>query len=252
MNHATDTAHRTRSPIVTLGGAFMTSEEMAVQEADLGLPERSLYFRGRSAALGDPPAHVVTALFGIFPDWLIELMIGKTTPAVSAADAIDAYTRACAAWGRRVFADVPSTAHAATLLCRIVDAADVSTLPLVSGWRIRTRPADAPARLAHALMLVRELRGGLHFAALRACGLGISEAVVADPDGGRGRLLRTGWRADDADALIIRAQARRDLVERRQRAEQLTNESFGQALEVLTDADRDQLVELLASLPGSD
>ncbi|MGH3980453.1 MAG: SCO6745 family protein [Pseudonocardiaceae bacterium] len=250
MERMTTVAHRTRGPIVTLGGAFMTAPEMTAQEVDLGLPERSLYFRGRSAVLGDPPAHVVTTLFGIFPDWLVELVIGKATPAVPAAAAVDAYARASAAWGRRVLADVPSAARAATLLYRIVDSADASALPLVAGWRAQARPHDAPARLAHALMLARELRGGLHFAALRAGGLGVTEAVVADPGGGRGRLLRTGWRVEDADALIARAHARSDLVDRWQRAEQLTDESFGLAIAVLTDTEADHLVAVLDELTG--
>lgn len=251
MSSMTSVAHRTRDPIVILGGKFMTAPEMAAQEVELGLPERSLYFRGRSAVLGDPPAHIVAALFGIFPDWLIELMIDKATPAVSAAGAVDAYTRAAALWGRRVFAGVEAAEHTAASLYRIADTADASALPLFAGWRVRTRPSDAPARLAHALMLARELRGGLHFAALRACGLGISEAVTADPAGGRERLLRTGWPPADADALIARAQARPDLVDCWNRAEQLTERTFGHALAAaLTDTDAQHLARSLDALPG--
>jgi hypothetical protein len=48
-------------------------------------------------------------------------------------------------------------------------------------------------------------RGGPHFAALRAVGLTVPEAVVADPEGGRDRLLRTAWAPDAADALIAAA-----------------------------------------------
>ena len=54
-------------------------------------------------------------------------------------------------------------------------------------------------------MLLRELRGGLHFAALRAHGLDIPVAVLADPSGGVGRLRRTGWRHEQVDALQARA-----------------------------------------------
>lgn len=241
-------AHRIRGPVVTLGGAFMTAPEMTAEESDLGLPRHSLYFRGRSAVLGDPPPHVVAALFAIFPDWLIERVISSATPAVPAAHAIAAYSRACATWGCRTFADTPATARSAALLYRLVDAADASALPLVAGWRAQTRPDDAPARLAHALMVVRELRGGLHFAALRASGLGVTEAVVAEPGGGRGRLLRTGWVAEDADMLIARAQARPDLMDRRQRAEQSTDESFGLALAALSDAEVEELRDLCDGL----
>lgn len=75
-----DLARGTREVIVTQGGAFMVSPQLAAQEQRLGLPERSLYFRGRSAVLGDPPAQVVGALFRIFPQWLIGLMLDQATP----------------------------------------------------------------------------------------------------------------------------------------------------------------------------
>ncbi|MGH3952179.1 MAG: helix-turn-helix domain-containing protein, partial [Pseudonocardiaceae bacterium] len=137
-------------------------------------------------------------------------------------------------------------------LSAVVDAADISALPLAAGWRAQPRPDDAPAHLAHALMLARELRGGLHFAALRACGLGITEAVVAEPGGGRGRLLRTGWRAADADSLIARAEARTELSDRWARAEQLTDSAFGLAIGALDTTEAGHLVELLDALPGTD
>lgn len=216
----------TRQAIVTLGGAFMTSPQLRAEEARLGLPDRSLYFRGRSAVLGDPPAAVVTALFGIFPDWLIELVLDAVTPLVPAPAAIDAYTRACAAWGAEALGSADNADEAADLLYRIVDSADLSGLPLAAGWRVQQRPAGPSQRLAHALMLARELRGGLHFAALRACGLSVPEATLADPHGGRPKLLRTGWRPEDVDALIERAAQRPDLQARWQRAERLTDEAF--------------------------
>lgn len=250
MSSMTTVAQRTHGPIVDLGGKFMTAPDMSEQETQLGLSERSLYFRGRSAVLGDPPPQVVTALFAIFPDWLVELMIADATPILSAAGAVDAYTRAAASWGERAFAEVHEPGGTATLLYRIADTADPSALPLFAGWRAQPRPADSPARLAHALMLVRELRGGLHFAALRSYGLGVRDAVVADPTGGRARLLRTGWTAEDADTLIARAEAQPDLVDRWQRAEQRTDETFGRMLAgALTETEAERLTLSLGALP---
>lgn len=94
-------------------------------------------------------------------------------------------------------------------------------------------------------MLAREIRGGLHFAALRACDVTIPEAAVADPNGGRGRLLRTGWAPDDADDLIARAGRRGDLHDRWRRAERLTDEAFGTMLSALGDAEQTRLAALL-------
>ena len=240
-----DLAHGTRQVIVTCGGAFMVSPHLAAEEQRLGLPERSLYFRGRSAVLGGPPADVVGSLFGIFPQWLIGLMLDQATPLASAEQVIEAYTRGCAAWGRDELPADDAAAEAAELLYRVADAADLSALPLAAGWRVQRRPKGNAERLAHALMLTREVRGGLHFAALRACDLTIPEAAAADPNGGRARLLRTGWTPDDADELISRAERRGDLHERWHRAERLTDEAFGTALAVLGDPERAKLVELL-------
>lgn len=64
--------------------------------------------------------------------------------------------------------------------------------------------------------------------------------------------MRTGWSIDDADALIAHARERGDLGDRRQEAERLTDDSFGRALDVLTEAERDELAESPATLPGGE
>ncbi len=244
------TAAEVRSAVVTVGGGFMTSQQMRAQEDAMGLPPRSLYFRGRSAVLGEPPPGVVAATFGIFPDRLVEAVITGTT-ALPAAAAVSAYGRACAAWGVDHLSGVVAAGEAAELLYDVADATDPGALPLFAGWRTQQRPREAPARLAHALMVVRELRGGLHFAALRACGLSVIEATVVEPAGGRERLLRTGWSSDAADALVRSAANRADLPERWRRAEQMTEDSFGRCVRSLGPQRAARLHELLPSLVPS-
>ena len=98
-------------------------------------------------------------------------------------------------------------------------------------------------------MVFREFRGGVHFAALRAVGLTVPEAVVADPEGGRGRLLRTAWSEEAADALIAAAEAKGDLRERWRHAERLSDERVADLLAVtLTDAEREELRRCLDAL----
>ncbi|MEV8443142.1 hypothetical protein AB0425_37675 [Actinosynnema sp. NPDC051121] len=99
-------------------------------------------------------------------------------------------------------------------------------------------------------MVLRELRGGLHFAALRAVGLGVTQAVALDPGGGRGRLLRTGWRPEDAEALPASVADRPDLRDRWRRAERSTDDRFADAPAVLTGAERAEFADrLLAPRP---
>ncbi|MGI6873997.1 SCO6745 family protein [Amycolatopsis sp. 3B14] len=237
-------AREIRPAVQKYGGAFMTSPELAEVEREVGLGQRALYFRGRSAVLGDPSPSVVAELFGIFPRWVVDVVLPPATEVLGSDAAVSAYTEALYRWSKAHLRE----SALGELLPRLVAAADASGLALFAGWKQVSWPADPVARIGHGLMLLREYRGGVHFAALRAVGLTVPEAVVADPEGGRARLLRTAWSPEAADELIARARRRPDLEARRRRAESLTDERMGELLEVLSAAERDALVCSLADL----
>jgi hypothetical protein len=235
-------AKEIRGTVQVLGGKFMTSPELAEAEKAAGLPPRTLYLRGRSAVLGNPSPKVVAELFGIFPHWLFEVALPPATEALDAPSAVRAYSQSSAAWARVNLSDAAEPGRLADLLFRLVDAADASGLALFAGWQSAERPEGDVERLAFALMVFREFRGGIHFAALRALGLTIPEAVAADPEGGRGRLLRTAWSEEAADALIAAAEAKGDLRQRWQRAEHLTDQRVAELLDAtLARAEREEL-----------
>lgn len=249
-------ANRIRPVVQVLGGKFMTSPELAAVEAEAGLPPRSLYLRGRSAVLGDVPPKVAAELFGIFPHWLFEFALPPAMAALDASASVRAYTESSARWSRVNLSAVSEPGRLAELLFRVADAADASGLALFAGWQNAERPAGDVERLGFALMLVRELRGGLHFAALRAVGLTVPEAVIADPEGGRERLLRTAWPAEAADELVAAAERKPDLLDRWHRAESLTDDRIGELLSsTLTEPEQAELdrrlVELFAQVVGS-
>jgi len=242
-------AREIRGPVQVLGGKFMTSPELAEVEVEAGLPPRTLYLRGRSAVLGDPPPKVVAKLFGIFPSWLFEFALPPAMAALDAASAVRAYSRSSAKWAHVSLSGADDPGRSADLLFRLIDAADAGGLALFAGWQLAERPEDDIERLAFALMVFREFRGGVHFAALRAVGLTVPEAVVADPEGGRGRLLRTAWSEEAADDLIAAAEAKGDLRERWRHAEDLTDRRVAELLAVtLTDDERDELRRRLGAL----
>lgn len=231
-----------RETVQVLGGKFMTSPELAEVEAEVGLQPRTLYLRGRSAVLGDPPPKVVAELFGIFPHRLLEFALPPAMAALDAVAAVRAYSRSSARWARVNLSGADDPGRLVDLLFRLVDVADASGLALFAGWQLAGRPEDDVERLAFALMVFREFRGGVHFAALRAVGLTVPEAVVADPEGGRGRLLRTAWPEEAADELIARAEAKGDLRQRWRHAEHLTDQRVAELLAVtLSGADREEL-----------
>jgi len=242
-------ANRIRPVVQVLGGKFMTSPELAAVEAEVGLPPRSLYLRGRSAVLGDVPPKVAAELFGIFPHWLFEFVLPPAMAALDAPSAVRAYAESSARWSRVNLSAVSEPGRLAELLFRVADAADASGLALFAGWRNAERPAGDVERLGFALMLFRELRGGLHFAALRAVGVTVPEAVIADPEGGRERLLRTAWPAEAADELVAAAERKPDLRDRWHRAESLTDDRMGELIEsALTEPEQAELDRRLAEL----
>ncbi|MGW5716345.1 SCO6745 family protein [Amycolatopsis sp. NPDC003865] len=242
-------ANRIRPVVQVLGGKFMTSPELAAVEAEAGLPARSLYVRGRSAVLGDVPPKVAAELFGIFPHWLFEFVLPPAAAALDAPASVRAYAESSARWSRVNLSAVSEPGRLAELLFRVADTADASGLALFAGWQHAERPAGDVERLGFALMLFRELRGGLHFAALRAVGLTVPEAVIADPEGGRERLLRTAWPAEAADELVAAAERKPDLRDRWHRAEALTDDRIGELIEsALTEPERAELDRRLAEL----
>jgi hypothetical protein len=242
-------AREIRPIIQVWGGKFMTSPELAEVESDVGLGPRALYFRERSAVLGNPSPAVVAELFGIFPGWLFDLVIPAATEAITADTAVAAYVEALTRWSKPHLDGIENLDRLAALLQTVTGGADASGLALFAGWRQVALPTDPLARVGYGLMVLREYRGGLHFAALRAVGLTVSEAVVADPEGGRDRLTRTAWSPDLADDLIARAQSRPDLSERWHRAESMTNERIAELLETTLSAEeRAELLDLLRTL----
>ena len=243
-DRATGLAQRTRQAVVEVGGKFMTDVVMDEAAQPFGVPAGVLYFRGRVGGTGDTTAPTAAALLGIFPRPVIET-VWRETAAIRPAAATHAYAAACAAWGERNLSRVTNPDRLAKLAERVLGTTESSALPLLSAWLEQPRPQASPSRAAHALMLLRELRGAIHFAALRANGLDIPAAVLLDPTGGIPRLQRTAWTPDWIATLEQRVAAVPNPQTRWQRAEQLTNTTFGECLATLAAEEQDALEELL-------
>ena len=242
-----DVRDRDRTPtraLVDTGGRFMTSPQMDAAAEPFGMNSGAFYFRGRVAALGDVSAAVAAATLAIFPRPLIELVWERSSE-MPAGVALTGYVDACQLWGHEHFAGFEGAARLGELAARVVDGCDASSLVLFSAWQSQPRPDDTEGHAAFVVMLLRELRGGLHFAALRAHGLDIPVAALADPGGGVGKLRRTGWRHEQVDALQARAARLHDLTARWKAAEAMTDAAYAGATSVLGPDERAELDALL-------
>jgi hypothetical protein len=232
--------------LVDVGGRFNTASEMAAEAKPLGMKAGPLYLRGRIGILGTLTPIAAGALLGSFPQWVLDA-VWESSAGQEAEDLVAAYSRALVAWGSNHLAGLADAERTADLIEPIVDAADPSALPLFAGWRAAVRPQDPPARAAHLLMVLRELRGGLHFAALRAHRLDVPVAGLVDPRGGEARLRRLGWTDQDIAELRIRSATVPDAVQRWNAAEQVTDASFASCLAVLDTDARAELATLIAT-----
>jgi hypothetical protein len=135
------------------------------------------YVWGRAAALGEPPATVVAATFGVFEPSLIGAVYEAGAAAVPRADVLDARCTGAIASIEAVSTPGECSAIADPLLDAL-DGLEGLGRPLFSALRALERPDSPAGRLWRAAELVREHRGDGHLAALVAAGLGAAEANV--------------------------------------------------------------------------
>lgn len=174
-------ANATATAVSDLPSRFMLDMGTYVAAAEAGFEGMDFYPAGRGGALGDVPADVVTSAFVFFAPETVRASWERAGAVMSRSEAADRWAAACAGW-----ADVHLTApdddltRLADLLGRVNDAASPAAAPSFAAWRGRPEPdADHPRALAlHRLMVLRELRGGLHGAAVVAHGVHPHAAVT--------------------------------------------------------------------------
>jgi len=219
-----DAVRGAAGPVGRLGGAWMFDEGTNARGAELGLSTWAWYHCGRGGVLGDADADVVVAAFGFFPPALQRKAWDRGRAVLPVQQVAAAYAQACADWGGRTFADMPGAGRLADLLQQVVDAVEPAGIPVFAGWRAlaRTVATDDPGRLALALQVLREHRGGLHLVAVVAQGVAPLQAVMSgrygaanarffnwpepwpDPEAGRAAMAAAEARTD---ALVLPAYA---------------------------------------------
>ncbi|MDX6743466.1 SCO6745 family protein [Actinocorallia sp. A-T 12471] len=227
--------------IQELGGAFMFSREARDFGRATGV-EGFLgpYFRGRCGVLGEVDADVVASAAGFFPVDVVRAS-WESVP-MPAAEAAQGYLAACQGFGRRKLAAFDKPERLAELLLAVVQNADPIGAPLFGGWRALPLDDDPRGRVMHLVHALRELRGGLHFVAVKAAGLTALQAVLiggsplnSGPD--QARLF--GWPEPFEDITDEHRALWRE-------AEAVTDRLAQQAFDGLDKAEGEELAALLA------
>lgn len=220
-------------PVGKLGGAWMFDAETNARGGELGLSTWAWYHCGRGGVLGDGPPDAVVAAFGFFPAELQRKAWERGSAVLPVRSIARAYAQACADWGVRV---LPSEPRLVELLTRVTDAASALGMPVFAGWRALVRTVDTTdaGRLALALQVAREHRGGAHLVAVAAQGVEPLQAVMSGRYGA-GNAKFFGWPEPWPSPAVARDQM--------VAAETMTDQIVEPAFAALSASELDELVE---------
>jgi hypothetical protein len=164
-------------PIEAAGAFWMLHPEQweASKAAGYGHPDAG-YFAGRGGVLGEVPAEIVEAAFGLFTGELVAVMWEMGRAVHGARGGAELYVEQAAEWVRPRLAGVGGLERFAELGERVIAAAPGLGLPLFVGWRLLPRATDPAGHAFQVLLILRELRGSIHMAAVAVAGLTPVEA----------------------------------------------------------------------------
>lgn len=184
-------AARVRGGVGSLGGAFYLSSQAKQAGKDLGLRGWPTYFVGRCGVLGPVDGDVVASVCGFFPESFVHKAWDEGCE-VDLSLAVEVYLQACQQWGRDFLGEFAEADRLAELAEKVVRGSQSIGAPIFAGWRVLPLADDPPARLAQLMTLLRELRGGLHLAAVLSTGMTPREAILSGP-GGTSNATFFGW-----------------------------------------------------------
>lgn len=166
-------------PINAVGTAWMLHPEQFEASAEAGYPHPFAgYFAGRAGVLGEVDSHIVDATFFIFAPDVVKAMWEDGRQVHGAKGGSELYFSQAAEWACRHLADVVGLDRFVFLGEKVIERAPTSGLALFAGWKALPRVKDTTGRAMQVLLVLRELRGGIHLAAVTAAGLSPQESHV--------------------------------------------------------------------------
>jgi hypothetical protein len=230
------TATATANAVSTVGSHFMLDGATYQRGAELGFEGLDFYITGRGGVLGDVDADVVSAAFTFFEPNGVRALWDKGRTVMPTEQAAAEFAACCHAWAEEHVPDDLDAARLGELAGRVVADARPACASVFAGWRALDVPTSPKAQAVHQLNALRELRLGLHGAAVIAAGLTPLQALsVKTP----AMAPIFGWsELADVDGL-------RDTWDG---AEEQTTRAIAHAYEGLDDAGRSELADLAGAL----
>ena len=231
---------RATDAIGKIGAVFYFHPDTLARGKEAGLDGFRLYFLGRGGVLGDVEPGVVRAAFGYFQSDLVEKMWNSGKEIVAPREAARHFIAAGHDLARGTLADVDGLDAFVDAVSHIIGQHGDAGLSLFAGVRAEPVPDDAPAAALHQAMVLRELRGSVHLAALTVCGVrdDVAHAIKRPDD-----LAMFGYEAPPAVTEADRANW--------QRAEELTDDVLAPSYASLTDSQAAALIEGTAAIAAA-
>ena len=225
-----------------MGAAFyFIPETLAVGKA-MGLGGMEFYVQGRAGQMGNTEPEAVAAAFGYFKPALLKSVLdaanAKSEPRVSGA----AFMNACATMSRAKLSGVADLDALVAVLEKVNNAADGDGLALYAAINTEKLAEDAAGRLLQLIAILREYRGSAHLVALRAAGVDSRTAhYMKRPD----MWKQFGYTEEEAPVITDVVKAARA------EAENITDRIVEPAYAVLSDAERNVLVDGLNAVKAA-
>lgn len=227
----------TKHQLGDIGASFFFDPVTLERGKELGLSGMRFYALGRGGVLGTANPAIVQSAFGYFHPELLAKWLTQAAEVMDPLAAARAYIACNHERGRRVFADVPGIDGFVESASAVIDAVDGGALTLFAAFRSEDVPADAPAAAAHQAMVLRELRGSAHLAAVAAVGLPTRVAhAIKRPDD----VAMFGY--EDPPTVTAADRAAHD------EAEQLTDRILEPAYAVLSDDEGEHFVAVVRAM----
>jgi len=194
---ATTAASTIAGPIGDLAANFYFSPQAIARGEAIGLDVVSLYGAGRASVLGGVDPQTADAIFYFFKPGMIAAVVSRGR-SLATDDAIaTAHLGAADDYAEATFADVDSATlgaftDAVGALATVVPS---GSWPLFDGYRSAPPATTTAAQAYRAAILLRELRGGVHTDAVKACGL--APATACQFDRGLDNFRLHGFSEDD-------------------------------------------------------